>query len=237
MLPFLFNEVFDCNLDLRIESAGIAGVPAVVLDNFLRHPERAREVVGASAATNWKHVEGGRNFIDYRDCRVRFPVFIPCPLLGLAQQAIQAVYGVTTMPQDPHVDVNWFQQLAPRRQDYAVPHHDVINAGRRSFTCIVYLNAPHECSGGTAFFRSKATGGLARDAAFERLVAASPELVETGRDYWLESGPRHWEYLGAVPMVAGRLMIFPSEFFHAAWHPVDSFDTFPRLTLAFWMVL
>lgn len=237
MQPFLFNEVFDVNLDLRIESVGVPGVSGVVIDRFLRHPERAREVAGASPATNWKTVEGGRNFVDYRDCRLRFPVFLPCPMLGVAQQAIEAVWKVTTLPQDPHVDVNWFQQLAPRRQDWAVPHHDVIQAGRRTFTCIVYLNAPEECSGGTAFFRARATGATSRDAAFEQWAAREPGVIETGRDYWLEGGGAWWEMLGAVPMKPGRLVIFPSEFFHAAWHPVDSFTAFPRLTLAFWMVV
>jgi hypothetical protein len=42
--------------------------------------------------------------------------------------------------------------------------------------------------------------------------------------------------VGAVDMVPGRLLIFPSEFFHAAYHPQDSFYEFPRLTLAFWLV-
>ena len=44
------------------------------------------------------------------------------------------------------------------------------------------------------------------------------------------------EHVGSVEMAPGRLLIFPSEFFHAAWHPMDSFLEFPRLTLAFWLV-
>jgi len=37
-------------------------------------------------------------------------------------------------------------------------------------------------------------------------------------------------------MVTGRMLIFPAKYFHAAFHPEDSFFDFPRLTLAFWMV-
>ncbi len=44
------------------------------------------------------------------------------------------------------------------------------------------------------------------------------------------------ELVGAVDMAPARLSIFPSEYFHAAYHPQNSFQDFPRLTLAFWMV-
>ena len=39
-----------------------------------------------------------------------------------------------------------------------------------------------------------------------------------------------------VDMVPGRLLIFPSQYFHAAYHRQNSFYDFPRLTLAFWLV-
>jgi hypothetical protein len=39
-----------------------------------------------------------------------------------------------------------------------------------------------------------------------------------------------------IDMVPGRLLIFPSQYFHAAFHPQNSFYDFPRLTLAFWML-
>jgi len=46
----------------------------------------------------------------------------------------------------------------------------------------------------------------------------------------------YWEKIGAIDMAPGRMMIFPAEYFHAAWHPGDSFFDSPRLTLVFWMV-
>jgi hypothetical protein len=45
-----------------------------------------------------------------------------------------------------------------------------------------------------------------------------------------------WDLVGTVDMLPGRLLIFPSEYFHAAYHPQNSFFEFPRLTLAFWMI-
>lgn len=236
MKPFLFNEVFAVNGSLGLRDPAVPSVPAVVIDNFLKDPARAREVVGMAPAPNWKYVEGGRNFVDYYDCRLRFPLWFPNQMIDVAHQAIRAVYKTDTRPQDPGVDVNWFMQIKEKRGDFAVPHADTAGAAKRSFTCIVYLNSGRECSGGTAFFRFKPSGSLVLDPRYVRDSQDNPALVETGKDYWIPDPGAYWEKVGAVDMAPGRLTIFPSEFYHAAHHPKDSFFDFPRLTLAFWMI-
>lgn len=236
MKPFLFDAVFDVNTNLSIKDARVPGVSAVVIDDFLKHPDQARAIAGAAPAANWKHMEGGRNFVDYYDCRLRFPVWFPNRMIDVAHQAIHSLTGVRTHPQDPHIDVNWFMQIKQKRAAFAVPHHDVSTPSGRSFTCIVYLNSAAECSGGTAFFRFKPTGQLQRDPQFDAFAQQHPTIIETGRDYWLEDAGRYWERIGAIEMVPGRLVIFPSEFFHGADHPIDSYFDFPRMTLAFWML-
>ena len=235
--PFLFNELFELHSNIGIDLQPIEDqIPTVVLDNLLKHPDRVREVIGSTPATNWKHEPGGRNFIDYYDCRLRFPIRHPNSLVSVAQQAINKVYGVNTRPSDASVDVNWFMQIDAKRADFAVPHSDVTEHVRRSFTCILYLNAPDECSGGTAFFRFRPSNSLTFDEGYARAVKKDSRVSETGHDYWPEVTSDLWEIVGTVDMVPGRLLIFPSEYFHAAYHPSDSFYTFPRLTLAFWMV-
>lgn len=236
MRPFLFNEVFDVNTNLVIKDVGLASIRAVIIDDFLKHPEQAREVVGSAPAANWKHVEGGRNFVDYYDCRLRFPIWFPNNMIAIAHQAVKTVYSTDTRPADHSVDINWFMQIHDKRGDFAVPHNDIAGNVRRSFTCIVYLNRRSECSGGTAFFRFKKSSSLVLDEAYAQATHQNPRLVETGRDYWPENPGEFWEMVGAVDMVPGRLLIFPSEYFHAAYHPQNSFYDFPRLTLAFWMV-
>ena len=141
MKPFLLNDVFNINLDLAIKNAGVDGVQGIVIDNFLKHPDRARAILDTAPAANWKHVEGGRNFTDYYDCRLRFPVWFPNNMVAIAHQAIESVYAAKTQPQDPHVDVNWFMQIKERRADFAFPHHDVRTQGVRSFTCLVALQS------------------------------------------------------------------------------------------------
>lgn len=236
MKPFLFNEVFAVNASLTLQDPAVPSVPAVVIDHFLRDPARAREVVGMAPAPNWKYVEGGRNFVDYYDCRLRFPLWFPNQMVDVAHQAIRTVYKTATRPQDPGVDVNWFMQIKEKRGDFAVPHADTAGNANRSFTCIVYLNSGRECSGGTAFFRFKPSGSLVLDPRYMRESKENPDLLETGKDYWIDNPGAYWEQVGSVGMVPGRLTIFPSEFYHAAHHPKDSFYDFPRLTLAFWMI-
>ena len=235
--PFLFNELFGVRADLKIELNPIAdAIPAVVIDNLLKYPERVREVVGATPAGNWKHEQGGRNFVDYYDCRLRFPIRFPNSMVAVARQTIAKVFGEETRPSEASVDVNWFMQINEKRADYAVPHTDMTANVRRSFTCIVYLNRPEECSGGTAFFRFKKSQSLIADEAYGKAMKEDPRVAETGRDYWPDQAAALWETVGTVEMTTGRLLIFPSEYFHSAHHPQNSFYQFPRLTLAFWMV-
>jgi uncharacterized protein (TIGR02466 family) len=234
---FLFNELFDVRADLKLTVEPIKNViPTVVIDDFLKHPEEARDVVGAAPAANWKHEKGGKNFVDYYDCRLRFPIRYPNSMIAAAHQVIRQVYKITTRPLDASVDVNWFKQIHDKRADYAVPHNDITQNVQRSFTCILYLNRRNECSGGTAFFRFKKSGSLVLDEPYARAIKEDSRIAETGLDYWGGGAEEWWETVGTVDMVPGRLLIFPSEYFHAAYHPQNSFYDFPRLTLAFWMV-
>jgi uncharacterized protein (TIGR02466 family) len=235
--PFLFNELFEVQTNVNLERRPIRdAIPLLQIDNLLKHPERVREVIGQTPAANWKHEPGGRNFVDYYDCRLRFPIRYPNTLVSVAQQAIDKVYGVQTRPADASVDVNWFMQINEKRGEFAVPHSDITESVRRSFTCVLYLNDRDESSGGTAFFRFRPSGSLLMDDAYARAVTEDTRIGESGLDYWPEATADLWEQIGEIGMVPGRLIVFPSEYFHAAWHPVNSFYEFPRLTLAYWMI-
>jgi len=183
--PFLFNELFAVNPKFGVMQEPIQDqIPAIVIDDLLQDPEQVRDVIGRTPATNWKHEPGGRNFIDYYDCRLRFPVRYPTDVIAVAQKVIQKVYGINTRPADPSVDVNWFMQVSEKRADFAVPHADMTEQSMRSLTCILYLNRQEECSGGTAFFRFKKSNSLVMDEAYVRAVNEDPRIGETGLDYW-----------------------------------------------------
>ncbi len=50
-----------------------------------------RELVGSAPAAIWKHEQGGRNFADYYDWRLGFPIRYPNSMIATAQQAIRKV--------------------------------------------------------------------------------------------------------------------------------------------------
>jgi hypothetical protein len=235
--PYLFNDIFDVHKNLHLSLNPIRDtIPTAVIDNVLKHPDEVRELVGSMPAANWKHEAGGRNFVDYYDCRLRIPVRYPTSIVSVAQKVIRQVYGLDTRPVDASVDVNWFMQINPKRADFAVPHSDRSESPQRSLTCVLYLNSREESSGGTAFFRFRPSNSLIFDEPYARAVQANQKIAETGLDYWPNQPDETWELVGSVDMVPGRMLIFPSEYFHAAYHPLDSFTEFPRLTLAFWMI-
>ncbi len=236
--PFIFDELFRLSGTPRpLQTAMVGEVPLLLIDGVLDDPGRARETIGACPATNWTICEGGRNFVDYYDCRLRFPVFPPVGLIALAQHAIHTGYGVATEPQLNSIDVNWFMQIGTRPADHAVPHQDAMIPGKRTFTCMVYLNSPDECSGGTAFFKFRKTQSMIADERFNEAVRFDERLQGSKQgEYWPPDPDAYWEKLGAVSMETGRMVIFPAQYFHAAFHPEDSFFDFPRLTLVFWMV-
>lgn len=232
--PFLLHEALAVNERARFHPERIGGVvPVLISDNLLTDHRSMRAVLRDSYAPNWKFKPGGRNFVDYYDCRHLFPV-IDLPLIQMTRKAIKHVFEVDTEMHGPGLSSNWFMQINPRRSDFAVPHSDHDAAGH-IFTIIHFLNEPDECSGGTAFFRHRASGRVdmrahQRKAFYEQY----PQLIEDGADYWLERHAAEWEMIGSVPMTPGRTLIFPGEFVHAAHHPDDLYMNFPRLNVVHW---
>lgn len=235
--PFVFDQLFQLNQNLappRCET--LDEIPLLVLDNVLHDPQGVRETIGRAPASAWGYPQGTRNFVDYYDCRLRYPVFPPLGLIALAQHAIKAHYNVSVQPQENGIDINWFMQIHKKPANHACPHQDALVPGKRSFTCLLYLNSAEECSGGTAFFKFRKTQSPVADQRFDNILKLDTRLQQDALDYWPRTPREYWDNIGSISMVTGRMIIFPAQYFHAAYHPVDSFFDFPRLTLVFWMV-
>lgn len=207
-------------------------IPVVISDNSLLDYTLMRKIVIESPAVMWKTAPNGRNFIDYYDCRQFFGNGRN-DLQQVVSEVIQGVFGVQT-EQDGDLCSNYFKQINGKRSDFSIPHSDQ-SWEVPSFTAIVYLNNLEECSGGTAFFKHKKSNCLwlnQKDSDY--FYQQYPDVTENGFDYWCDEKRNEWDIVGSVEMRPGRVIIFPSEFFHAAFHPIDSFYDFPRLTLVHW---
>lgn len=213
MKPFLHNEVFRPYDDPTVHLCNVGNTKAIVSDYFFQNISDVRNLAKSSPPGNWKYNPNGRNFKDYYDCRTTFPA-MQSLMFQKASELILEHFGDATECYDDVIGINWFKQINEKRNDYAFPHSDG-NPGK--YTCLVYLNDVSECSGGTAFFGRK--------------VGAPKQ--EDGTDYWPPDN--EWDLKGFIAMVPNRLIIFPAEYYHAAYHPLNSFYNFPRLTLVFWM--
>ena len=237
MRTFLLDEIFQPNRDCQVSKQLIGGEgPAVICEDTLAHLNQVRELVQSSPAANWKHQPNGKNFIDYKDCRVRYPVMAPLSLWQLAINIVRQAYDKKTVPGVDDLDVNCFFQINERRTDTSFVHEDVY-AEAQLFTCLLYLNSAPECNGGTAFYRNLTFGQATSPSndSIERFYDDHPHMLEDGRDYWPVGWEQHYDRLGVIDMVPGRMLIFPGRYFHAAYHPQGWFFDFPRMTVAFWL--
>ncbi len=152
-------------------------------------------------------------------------------MIAAAQQVIRQVYQVTTRPLDASVDVNWFKQVHEKRADFAVPaqrHH------REGESLVHLYRLPEPARGVLGRHRVLS---LQEDRARWCSTSRTPQAIRrgcaAGGDRAATIGRRaptkSGSSVGTVDMVPGRLLIFPSEYFHAAYHPQNSFFEFPRL--------
>jgi len=247
MYYFDSTDVFAVNpkASIRVKEIGRDRTPIVIVDNFYRHPRRVRALVLATPAPSYKAAPGTRNFIDYRDCRQQLALF------GGSAEYIAILSAIIRMTYRRRVEINSmfttnvFQLIkAQPPNSTAFPHQDVCSSQEqaargvqlRLFSAVLYLNSPSECRGGTAFFRHRGT----KREAFVRAPRAAVRLwnviyrdghnIDYGQNYWHETWEDDWIRYYTAPMKFNRLVLFPSQLFHGAWHEPNWFASHPRLT-------
>lgn len=87
-------------------------------------------------------------------------------------------------------------------------HTDVLIG---TFTCILFLNTPEQCNGGTAFWRHKETGLDAAINLMDRENGFWDRMYEDGFD------EDKWEQTHLVEMKFNRMLIFWSPLFHSRY--------------------
>ncbi len=90
-------------------------------------------------------------------------------------------------------------------------HND---AAMAKYTAIIYLNERHQCKGGTAFWKHKAT------QIDEQPDSNDESLFKMLRDDGLDE--KKWEWQRTIPMLFNRLVLFDSKLFHSRY-PKENF--------------
>ena len=234
MFPFKPAEAFAVNKDLNIEILTLEGTDntVVIADEFYQNPDIVRDIILQTPYPVWKDQPGTRNFIDYYDCRQSQKL----PYLE-AQQAVKQI-----AEQFLHIQIhspatffnsNIFRLINDQPQNsQAYPHDD-----GNLVTALVMLNTEQECSGGTAFYRSKnpPLDRMPADPTMHEVVHKTiftKNNYETGSNYFMENFDEYWEVLGIIPMVYNRLLVYPGVMFHGAWHEQNSFKNHYRINQA-----
>jgi hypothetical protein len=241
------EKVFALNPRSRAhtETVGAGSHKILIVDGFYKHPALVREFFLRSPVPVWKLSPDSRNFKDYYDCRhhVNLPFGFTHVTEFLAR-LVQAEFGLKVRFPNSAVS-NVFQLIhAQPPGTSAVPHNDasLVKSKHQPVNALVYLNTKEECRGGTALYRHLATGreslpmsSQKAQVAFNRKYIDLPELREDGSTYWCEYG-RYWERFHLIKMKFNRLVIFPSEIFHAAWHEPGWFMDYPRINQVFFSI-
>lgn len=102
-------------------------------------------------------------------------------------------------------------------------HSDDICAG---WAALIYLNAPEQCRGGTAFYRHLPTGSISMpsDAELEASGVDVGAFKEQMTKDWktLEA----WDFMGFVGMQFNRVVCYPTSMFHSRY-PHEAFGKTP----------
>ena len=237
MFPFRPEEAFAVNLDLEIEILTIEGTDnqVVVADNFYQHPEMVRNIILNSPYPIWKDQPGTRNFTDYYDCRQS--IYLPYKgVQNVVMEISRQFLNITQHTPEPIFNSNVFKLITEQPANaQPFPHDDGI-----LIAALVMLNTEQECSGGTAFYRSKSPRHDRMPADPVRHKEIHEQIFtgdnyETGTRYFMENYEKHWEVLGVIPMKYNRLLVYPGIMFHGAWHEPNAFKDYFRINQAMFL--
>jgi hypothetical protein len=148
IIPFSPEDVFEINDACNVVSFED---DVLIVDNWYKNYAEIKHILLNTPVPRWKWIEGGRNFVDYFDCRLSLPVHFCTDktdeAMGKYAHLLNMFYGASDITlTSGYYEFNYYKNL---RADVSnsmqhLPHVDV------TFNCLVYLDSV--CSGGTAVY-------------------------------------------------------------------------------------
>jgi hypothetical protein len=215
MKPYIFNDVFEVTKGLVGEVIFFEDKKILCVDNFLQDFIKAQQLINAFPPGDWCSAENTRHHKDYYDCKIFLNPPKSAFIFKVAANMLKQQYGEDNAELTGFTFVNWFKQINEKRNDFACPHTDDYASNMQLYTFLLYLNSEETSSGGTIFFNN-----------------IKQNFTDEHVDYW-SADKTAWQNIGHINMKPNRLIVFPSKYYHAAYHPHDAFFDSPRLTLAF----
>jgi hypothetical protein len=149
ILPYNPEELFETPKEVRVTSFE-DGV--LIVDGWYKNYEEIKSIILNTPVPRWKWAEGGRNFVDYFDCRLVLPIHFTSDKtpdnLSIYWQLVSKFFGMPSAQLINNLyEFNYYKNVN-KNVSRDLQHHphvdDVIN-------CIIYLD--EISSGGTAVYK------------------------------------------------------------------------------------
>ncbi len=203
---------------MTVENIEIAGTPALVVDNVYKDPDYVR---GLALSLNYARRAGA--YPGY----FAFVTISASPLLDLLNTLMRDALGDYLAFTPTYQDDLVFAVTTERGEDLSPgqrrPHTD----GFCDYAALVYLNPPERCSGGTSFWRHRASGiELVRTPEHAVAVRSTEDSDSDSlpAGYLTESNDT-WERTQVLPMQYNRLSFYDSRLCHTPHYVESDFGT------------
>ena len=205
--------------DMTIEFLQVAGTTALVVDNVYKDPDYVR---GLALSLSYHRRAGA--YPGY----FAFMSISAAPFLDLVNTLMRGTVGDYLTFTFPYKDDLVFAIITERGSDLSPtqrrPHTDDFC----DYAGLVYLNPPGQCSGGTSFWRHRATGTEVADGvepgALPSAVLSNGPDVGDSIGYLTES-TETWELTQVLPAKYNRLVIYKSKIFHSPHYSEHDFGS------------
>ncbi len=226
------------SIKAQILTVGHENHKIVTVDNFYQKPYEVRSFFRNSPAPQYKAIrQSPSNFRDFYDCRHSIQITEGLEdLTNTLHLIVQETYQKRLFFNCQIVS-NIFQLIKPQPLNTtAQPHIDWLPDLKPSFqvNALVYLNTNSESRGGTFLYRHIKSGLESiplENKPYKNFL--KNHLKSSKKTPFWNKYQKVWLPFHLLEMKFNRLVIFPSQVFHGAWHQPNWFSTYPRITQVF----
>lgn len=213
--PQKYSDIFEINPLPTANIKNIFGFDVVIIDGVYNDISKVETLARAIPANIWKDIPGGKNWIEYYDCRLELLTrFGLEKFWEMMSKIVDSIYGFKTEFNNLFL-VNYFKWIIKKEETVIgnMPHQDI---GMSDFTVVTFLNNDSEVRGGIGFYQMH-NNNINLDGKEEQ-------------SYYFDDVFKHWTVPEVVSAKSNRAVIFPSEMWHGAFHSQYDFRDNVRLT-------
>ena len=244
--PFIFDEIFAVNeFDAnKIIKHNIYEETIITYENLFKYPHKVKDYFLDSPAPRWKHLQDGKNFVEYWDCRHNhlFPQVLE--LYVIIDKIIHLTYSysvLSTHYTPPYITNNirsltsnlfqWKNRPPLTNIPDCFGNHPHPDGTTDKYAMTMGLNDEKDIrKNGIGYYES--VYGTHRLSSATKHLILTPDNVENGRSYYQEDPEKYWKLPPKfIKHNFNKMIIYPTYMFHGAYHDKLDFMKYPRITM------